>query len=146
MAVYWSILIGIPNLIATLTSSDAISDLIKQSIPPLIVGGFLLLNTLLAEISIYAIIIPYSFLLAVIFYLNCIYYPAKRRWTESIANGLPYGSHSLQLLDRMIMLLTYDGLIQMICRRNRRNIYFTHQASINKHNMNISLVHPLSND
>ena len=144
VAVYWSVLIGIPTVIASITSSDLISDFIKQCIPPLLVGGFLLLNTVLADISIYAIIIPYCTLFAIMIYLYFIYYPAKKRWTESISSGMPYHSHALQLLDRVIMLFTYDGIKRQIFK-SRRSTYSRHKTN-GKHDMNVALVLPSNYD
>ena len=72
VAVHWSVLIGIPTVIVSITSSDIISDFIKQSIPPLLVGGFLLLNIVLMNISIYAMVVPYCTLFAILVYLYFI--------------------------------------------------------------------------
>ena len=73
-AVYWGILLSIPAMLASI--SGFMSDLFKKCIPALFVGGFLLANALLADISIYAVTIPYA-LISIYAYLYLVFIPRE---------------------------------------------------------------------
>ena len=117
VSVYWGVCLGIPAVIASFTS-DFLSDLVQKFIPPLLVGGFLLINAVLADISIYAVTVPYVSLFAVYVYIHFIYHPARNRINMSLTTGIPYAYNIWYFLDRVIVFLSYDGIKQCICGKN----------------------------
>ena len=114
VAVYWTVLLGIPIVLSSITS-DFISDIFKECIPPLIVGAVLLLNAVLANISIYLVTIPYAVLVTVYFYNHLVYQPAKKRLIADYANGNSYSSRRLYYFDKFITFCSCDGLNQCFC-------------------------------
>ena len=122
-AVYWGVLLSIPAMLASI--SDFMSDLIKKCIPALFVGGFLLANAVLADISIYAVTIPYAVLITVYAYLYLVFYPARNRLMVSFTTGIPYANNNLHNFDRIIVFFSYDGIKKGLCRNTSTNKSFT---------------------
>ena len=121
VSVYWGFFLGVPALIASLTS-DIVSDLVQKCIPPLLVGGFLLLNAVLVDMSIYAVITPYVSLFVIYVYIYFIYHPARNRINMSLTTGIPYANNRRYFIDRVIVFLSYDGIKKYICANNDSNV------------------------
>ena len=113
-AVYWGVLLSIPAMLASI--AGFMSGLFKKCIPALFVGGFLLANALLADISIYAVTIPYVVLITIYAYLYLVFYPARNRLMVSFTTGIPYANENLHNFDRIVVFFSYDGLKNGICR------------------------------
>ena len=131
VSVYWGFFLGVPALIASLTS-DIVSDLIQKFIPPLLVGGFLLLNAVLADISIYAVTMPYLLLFVIYVYVYFIYHSARNRINMSRATGIPYANNIWYIVDRVVVFLSYDGIKQCLYRANTNSNVTTSNGFMNK--------------
>ena len=146
VAVYWTVLLGIPIVLSSVTS-DFISDIFKECIPPLIVGAVLLLNAILANISIYLVTIPYIVLVTVYFYYYLVYQPAKKRLLADYSLGNVYSNRKLYYFDKFITFWSYDSLKECFCptaNRIHTTEQFSHvnydQSNSNSNNINTSII------
>ena len=137
-------MLGIPAIIAFI--SDFISDISKECIPPLIVGGLLLLNAVLLDISIYAVIIPYTVIIGAYLYVYLVFIPARQRIMLSLSTGLPYVSQTQLYIDQIIVLLSYNGIRQTLCKCNLFDMKPYVSQTTHATNLVIDIIHDPADD
>ena len=117
----WDILFGIPAAISFITS-DYISDVVKEWIPPLLVAAFLFINAALFNSSPYAVAIPYCVFIVAVIYLYAIYFPSKKRLAISKSTGIKYSNTLLCYFDNTVIFFTFSGLKKFLCKKKKVSI------------------------